>query len=96
MEIEAGLRGATDLSGILRKINKKVLAQKKKVKTKAWQLEALEAIKELRGFSYKGSIFRAYKINSPKARMALNDCKELNKPYPLYFLKVYSELIKKR
>jgi len=59
-----------------------------------WQLEALEAIKFLSA-TKKSSIFKCYKDNSPKARFALNDCKELGKLNELYFLKVYNELIKK-
>jgi len=55
-----------------------------------WQDEALQAI-EVLGAEKKSSIFKCYKENNRTAKLALNECKELNKTHELYFLKVYNE-----
>ena len=59
-----------------------------------WQEEALEAVKALKAQNRKPSIFKCFKDNPDKSRIALNDCKELGKLHVLYFFKVYNELIK--
>jgi len=60
-----------------------------------WQYEALEAIKILQvDDNKKSSIFKCFKDNRQKAKIALDDCKELGKLKDLYFLKVYNELKK--
>jgi len=63
-----------------------------------WQDEALEACEYLKVNTprFKGSIFQTFKKDSDTARIALEDCKELNKPYPLYYLKVFNEIKKKQ
>lgn len=64
----------------------------KKAPTYQWQDEALEAINQLKdGETKKSSVFKCFKDNPCKARIALNDCKELGKLYALYFLKIYNK-----
>ena len=58
-----------------------------------WQLEAMEAITLLQA-KKKSSVFKCFKDNPSKARIAMLDCKELGKLNELYFFKVYSELKK--
>lgn len=73
------------------------LEMPKKVKQVAlWQDEAANAVKYFQDGSQRvGSIFKAFRDNQDKARIAFSDCKELSKPHSLYFLKVYCELIKR-
>ena len=62
---------------------------------KQWQDEAINAVSILNCSEVKkSSIFKCFKDNVYKARIALSDCKELGKLNELYFLKVYNELIK--
>lgn len=65
----------------------------KETKTKPWQEKALESCKFLiDSDKFKGSIFKCYKVDDHLADIALLDCRELNKPYSRYFLKVFSAL----
>lgn len=58
-----------------------------------WQDEALNAVNILTGGKEKtSSIFKCYKDNQQKARIALSDCKELGQLHALYFLKVYNSI----
>ena len=60
-----------------------------------WQEEAYNATQFFTdGEDKRSSIFKCFKDNPQKARTALSDCKELEKPNVLYFLKVYNELKK--
>jgi DNA-binding MarR family transcriptional regulator len=62
-------------------------------KVNQWQDEASNAVKYFVDSEDKvSSIFKCYKDNQQKARIALSDCKELGKKNVLYFLKVYNEL----
>jgi len=62
-----------------------------------WQEGALEAINILAdGFKNKASIFRCFKLNSQAAKITLLDCKELEKPYSMYFFKIFYELNKNK
>lgn len=83
----------TSLFDILK--TKTKVEEVKEVKTKPWQFEAIEAIKKFPdGKKFTGSIFKAFRDNPSKARIALSDSIELGKPHSLYFLKVYNELVK--
>lgn len=66
----------------------------KKSKTvNQWQDEASNAISYLKDSKGKeSSIFKCYKDNQSKARIALSDCKELGKPHTMYFFKIYNEI----
>lgn len=65
----------------------------KEVKTKDWQFEALEAIEKFPdGKQFTGSIFKAFRDDPRRSRIALADALELNKPFARYFLKVYNAL----
>ena len=58
-----------------------------------WQELALEIVAALSdGANKKSSIFKCCKENSHYAKIAFEDCKELNKLHANYFLKVYNEL----
>lgn len=58
-----------------------------------WQDEALNATNILTGGKEKtSSIFKCYKDNQQKARIALSDCKELGQLHALYFLKIYNQI----
>lgn len=71
------------------------LPEKVKTVTK-WQDEAANAIKYFSDINGKeSSVFKCFKDNNQKARIALSDCKELNQRSVYYFLKVYNELKKK-
>lgn len=60
-----------------------------------WQNEASNAIKYFNDVSGKeSSVFKCFKDNNQKARIAFSDCKELGKNSVYYFLKVYNELKK--
>lgn len=62
-----------------------------------WQDDAANALKFFTdSFGKEGSIFKCFRDNQQTARIALSDCKELGKHSIYYFLKVYSELNKKR
>ena len=80
----------------MEKLNfKKKITQKKPPKYQ-WQEKALKAISKLiDGNKYRPSIFKCFKNNCKSAEIALSDSMELNRPYSLYFLKVYSALNKK-
>ncbi len=72
------------------KQNQKVVNREK------WQIDALEASQKLvDGQKYLGSIMKCYKQNSHYAQISFNECKELNKPFSRYFLKVFNSLRKK-
>ena len=82
-------------------IDKSVLVNKfsikgvKKTKIELWQDEASNAIKALSCPDNKiSSVFKCFKDNEPKAKIALSDCKELSKLNVLYFFKVFNELTK--
>lgn len=58
-----------------------------------WQEEALQASEGLiDGEKKKSSIFKCFKDNHQKSKLALNDCRELGKMNVLYFLKVYNSM----
>ena len=57
-----------------------------------WQDEANNATQYFKdGESKRSSIFKCFKDNQQKARIAFSDCKELGRKEVLYFLKVYNE-----
>lgn len=61
-----------------------------------WQELALEIAEKLTdGKTKKSSIFKCCKESAHYAKIAFEDCKELNKLYVNYFLKVFNELKKK-
>ncbi len=60
-----------------------------------WQELALEIIEYLSDCDKKSSIFRCCKQNERAAKFAFEDCKELGKPYTMYFLKVFNINIKR-
>jgi hypothetical protein len=61
-----------------------------------WQDEAANAVKYFSdGEEKKSSVFKCFKDNQQKARIAFSDCKELEKTSVMYFLKVFNELNKK-
>jgi len=61
-----------------------------------WQDEASNCVKYFPDSKGKeSSIFKCFKDNEGKARIAFSDCKELSKNSVLYFFKVYNELSKK-
>lgn len=65
-------------------------------KVNLWQDEAANAVKYFSdGEDKRSSVFKCFKDNQQKARIAFSDCKELNKRSVLYFLKVFSEISKK-
>ena len=67
----------------------------KKAPAYKWQELALEIVGTLiDGNNKKSSIFKCCKENAHFAKIAFEDCKELNKLYSHYFLKVYNELKK--
>ena len=71
------------------------LPEKAKRTVARWQDEAANAIKYfVDGEEKASSIFKAFKENNQKARIALSDCKELEKRSVMYFFKVYNELKK--
>ncbi|MDP2693009.1 MAG: hypothetical protein Q8O88_05210 [bacterium] len=60
-----------------------------------WQDLALEIIAGLLdGNDKKSSVFKCCKQSPHFAKIAFEDCKELNKLYVHYFLKVFNELKK--
>ncbi|MEA3272240.1 MAG: hypothetical protein U9P90_01065 [Patescibacteria group bacterium] len=60
-----------------------------------WQDEAAQAVEYFSdGESKRSSVFKCFRDNPDKARIAYLDCKELNKFSVMYFLKVWNELIK--
>ena len=64
-----------------------------KRKVAKWQDEAANAIEYFTdGESKASSIFKAFKENNQKARIALSDCKELEKHSVMYFFKVFNEI----
>ena len=69
----------------------------KKIKSvQLWQDEANNAVKYFTdGEEKRSSIFKCFKDNNQKARIAFSDCKELEKRSVMYFLKVFSEISKK-
>jgi biotin operon repressor len=72
------------------------LPEKVKIAPNKWQDEAANAIKYFQDIQGKeSSVFKCFKDNEQKARLALSDCKELGKNSIYYFLKVYNELKKK-
>lgn len=69
----------------------------KKAPAYKWQELALEIVNGLTdGISKKSSIFKCCKENAHFAKVAFEDCKELNKLYAHYFLKVFNELKKQK
>lgn len=72
------------------------LPEKVRIAPNKWQDEAANAIKYFQDIQGKeSSVFKCFKDNEQKARLALSDCKELGKNSIYYFLKVYNELKKK-
>ena len=68
----------------------------KKAPAYKWQDLALEILEGLPDENNKrSSIFKCCKDNPRFAKIAFEDCKELNKLHIKYFLKVYNELRKK-
>lgn len=58
-------------------------------------MKALEAINYFKdGNKYRVNIFQKFKVNGRAAEIAVNDCKELDKPFSLYFFKIWSQLNK--
>lgn len=85
------------LDGLTKLYSNTTVSKKIRVAPNLWQDEASNAIKYFSdGSKFIGSIFKAYRDNNRFAKLALSDCKELNKPYSLYFLKIVSELAKKQ
>lgn len=79
------------MDGVASILKRKV--QSKPPPTYQWQEVALEICKTIPdSYKFKPSIFKACKKDVRFAHTALNDCKELNKLYSLYFLKVFSLL----
>ncbi len=79
----------------MQKITFDRLQKSKKAPAHKWQGQALEAIQKLvDGSKHKPSIFKCFKINAHKAQIALNDSMELEKPYSMYFFKVFNSLVK--
>lgn len=71
------------------------LPPKGRSSVKQWQDEAANAVKYfIDGQDKQSSIFKCFRDNQQKARLAFSDCKELEKTSALYFLKVYNELKK--
>ncbi len=71
------------------------LPPKVKIAANKWQDEAANALKYFTdGETKASSIFKCFKDNNQKARLALSDCKELGKTSVLYFLKVFNEIKK--
>lgn len=61
-----------------------------------WQDEANNCLLYFTdGEGKRSSVFKCFKNNQQKARIAFSDCKELEKHSVLYFLKVFNELTKK-
>ena len=72
------------------------LPQPAKRKVNLWQDEAANAIKYfVDGQAKASSVFKAFKEHNQVARIALSDCKELDKHNVDYFFKIYNETIKK-
>ncbi len=71
----------------------KAKTETKKPPKYPWQETALEIIEYLEDITddKKSSIFQCCKQNERAARFAFNDIKELNKPFSLYFLKVFNQ-----
>ena len=93
-------KSANDKNPINKALNVKDLYTKmgmpKPIKACAtqWQDEALNAVNILtQGEDKRSSIFKCYKDNHQKARIALSDCKELGQLHALYFLKVFNAII---
>lgn len=62
-------------------------------KVSQWQDEAANAVKYFfDGEEKRSSIFKAFKDNNQKARIAFSDCKELGKTSALYFFSVFNKL----
>lgn len=71
------------------------IPQFKKPPAYKWQELALEIISGLTdGNVKKSSVFKCCKLSPQMAKIAFEDCKELNKLYVQYFLKVFNELRK--
>ena len=69
------------------------LPEKAKRTVTKWQDEAANAIKYfVDGENKASSIFKAFKENNQKARIALSDCKELERRSAMYFFKVFNEI----
>ncbi len=80
----------------LKNILKNKKLSTKKNRAEKWQDDALEAIKFLvDGKLYQSQIFKCFKLNSNNAKIAQLECKELEKPFSRYFLKVWNNLNKK-
>lgn len=64
-------------------------------KVQLWQDEAANAVKFFNdGDDKRSSVFKCYRDNQQKARIAFSDCKELGRKSVFYFLKVFNELNK--
>lgn len=64
-------------------------------KVNLWQDEAANAVQYFHdGEEKRSSVFKCFKDNQQKARIAFSDCKELEKKSVMYFLKVYNEIKK--
>jgi hypothetical protein len=84
-----------NLAELLAKYNQGIPQQQSKILR--WQDEALEICKHLPdSYKFKGSIFKCCKLDIDTAKRAIIDCKELDKQFSLYFLKVFHSLRKKQ
>ena len=72
------------------------LPAKQKRTVSLWQDEAANAVKYFKDTGKEeSSVYKCFKDNNQKARIAFSDTKELGQNSVYYFLKVYNELIKK-
>jgi len=72
------------------------LPEKPKRQVNKWQDEAANAVQYFSdGQTKASSIFKCFRDNNSKAKIAFSDCKELEKKSVMYFLKVFNELSKK-
>lgn len=90
---DSSIIGSVSMEDLYKKMDMKVSSRG----VNQWQDEANNAFiflgkDEIR----KSSIFKWYRDNQDVARKALIECKDLEKPYSLYFLKVCSDIIKKQ
>lgn len=80
-------------SGMIGDILKDRVKSIKPVNTQRWQELALEIIGKIPDAKdKKSSVFKCCRDNEQKAKIAFEDCKELDKLYVKYFFKVYNEL----
>jgi len=99
-EVKKPLNSENEENSVIGSVSLKDLYKKMGLKVSSrginqWQDEAYNAFTFLGSDEkVKGSIFKCYRDNQDVARKSLIECKDLSKPYALYFLKVYSDIIK--